>query len=61
MICVYPAGCTGFSAGGNGTPAPLSAEVREALNGECELTSVYLLMMLEVAGSSCFVRYPYLQ
>ena len=61
MICVYPAGCTGFSAGGNGTPASRAAEVREALNGECELTSVHLLMMLEVAGSSCFVRYPYLQ
>ena len=61
MICVYPAGCTGFSAGGNGIPAPLSAEMMETLNGECELTSVHLLTMLEVAGSSCFVRYPYLQ
>ena len=41
MICVYPADCTDFSAGGNGTPAPLSAEVREFLNGECELTLVH--------------------
>ena len=61
MICVYPVDCTDFSTNGNGTQAPLSAEVREVLNGECELTSVHLVMMPEVAGSSCFVRYPYLQ
>ena len=41
MICVYPADCTDFSAVGNGTPAPLSAEVREALNCEYELTLVH--------------------
>ncbi len=27
MICVYPADCTDFSTNGNGTLAPLSAEV----------------------------------
>ena len=29
MICVYPADCTDFSTNGNGTLAPLSAEVTE--------------------------------
>ena len=38
MICVYPADCTDFSTNGNGTLAPLSAEVTETLNGEYELT-----------------------
>ena len=38
MICVYPANCTDFSTNGNGTLAPLSAEVTETLNGEYELT-----------------------
>ena len=33
MICVCPADCTDFSVGGNGTLAPLSAEVTETLNG----------------------------
>ena len=37
MICVYPADCTDFSTNGNGTLAPLSAEVTETLNGEYEL------------------------
>ena len=32
MICVYPADCTDFSTNGNGTIAPLSAEVTETLN-----------------------------
>ena len=31
MICVYPADCTDFSANGNGTLTPLSAEVTETL------------------------------
>ncbi len=29
MICVYPADCADFSTNGNGTLAPLSAEVTE--------------------------------
>ena len=41
MICVYPAACTDFSTNGNGTLAPLSAEVTETLNGEYELTLVH--------------------
>ena len=41
MICVYPADCTDFSTNGNGTLAPLSAEVTETLNGEYELTLVH--------------------
>ena len=41
MICVYPANCTDFSTNGNGTLAPLSAEVTETLNGEYELTLVH--------------------
>ena len=41
MICVYPADCTDFSTNGNGTLAPLSAEVTETLNGEYELTVVH--------------------
>ena len=41
MICVYPADCTDFSTNGNGTQAPLSAEVTETLNGEYELTLVH--------------------
>ena len=43
MICVYPADCTDFSTNGNGTLAPLSAEVTETLNGEYELTLVHPL------------------
>ena len=43
MICVYPADCTDFSTNGNGTLAPLSAEVTETLNGEYELTLVHLI------------------
>ena len=31
MICVYPAECTDFSVGGNGSLAPLTAEVTETL------------------------------
>ena len=34
MICVYPADCTDFSTNGNGTLAPLSAEVTETLTGQ---------------------------
>ncbi len=41
MNCVYPADCTDFSTNGNGTLAPLSAEVMETLNGEYELTLVH--------------------
>ena len=41
MICVYPADCIDFSTNGNGTLAPLSAEVTETLNGEYELTLVH--------------------
>ncbi len=41
MICVYPADCTDFSTNGNGTLAPLSAEVTETMNGEYELTLVH--------------------
>ena len=41
MICVYPTDCTDFSTNGNGTLAPLSAEVTETLNGEYELTLVH--------------------
>ena len=41
MICVYPADCTDFSTNGNGTLAPLSAEVTETLNGEHELTQAH--------------------
>ena len=33
MICVYPADCTDFSTNGNGTLAPLSAEVTKPENG----------------------------
>ena len=33
MICVYPADCTDFSTNGNGTLAPLSAEVLENGSG----------------------------
>ena len=43
MICVYPADCTDFSTNGNGTLAPLSAEVTETLNGEYELTLVHTI------------------
>ena len=42
MICVYPADCTDFSTNGNGTLAPLSAEVTETLIGEYELTLVHV-------------------
>lgn len=41
MICVYPADCIDFSTNGNGTLAPLTAEVTETLNGEYELTLVH--------------------
>ena len=41
MICVYRADCTDFSTNGNGTLAPLSAEVTETLNGEYELTLLH--------------------
>lgn len=41
MICVYPADCTDFSTNGNGTLAPLSAEVTETVNDEFELTLVH--------------------
>ena len=33
MICVYPADCTDFSTNGNGTLAPLSAELMKRENG----------------------------
>ena len=45
MICVYPADCTDFSTNGNGTLAPLSAEVTETLNGEYELTPAPSVML----------------
>ena len=43
MICVYPADCTDLSTNGNGTLAPLSAEVTETLNSEYELTLVHTI------------------
>ena len=49
MICVYPADCTDFSTNGNGTLAPLSAEVTETLNGEYELTLVVSLRSVRFA------------
>ncbi len=48
MIRVYPADCTDFSTNGNGTPAPLSAEVTERLNGEYEPTLVHPMTMKRV-------------
>ena len=45
MICVYPADCTDFSTNGNGTLAPLTAEVTETLNGEYELTLVHSMLV----------------
>lgn len=61
MICVYPADCTDFSTNGNGTLAPLSAEVTETLNGEYELTMVH---PIDEAGKwqrlveGCILRAP---
>ena len=61
MICVYPADCTDFSTNGNGTLAPLSAEVTETLNGEYELTLVH---PIDEAGKwqrlveGCILRAP---
>ena len=61
MICVYPADCTDFSTNGNGTLAPLSAEVTETLNGEYELTLVH---SIDEAGKwqrlveGCILRAP---
>ena len=61
MICVYPADCTDFSINGNGTLAPLSAEVTETLNGEYELTLVH---PIDEAGKwqrlveGCILRAP---
>ena len=61
MICVYPADCTDFSANGNGTLAPLSAEVTETLNGKYELT---LMHPIDAAGKwqrlveGCILRAP---
>ena len=61
MICVYPADCTDFSTNGNGTLAPLSAEVTETLNGEYELTLVH---PIDKAGKwqrlveGCILRAP---
>ena len=49
MICVYPADCTDFSTNGNGTLAPLTAEVTETLNGEYELTLVLSLCSVRFA------------
>ena len=61
MICVYPADCTDFSTNGNGTLAPLSAEVTETLNGEYELTLVH---PIDEAGKTqgtvlCASRHPW--
>ena len=61
MICVNPADCTDFSTNGNGTLAPLSAEVTETLNGEYELTLVH---PIDEAGKwqrlveGCILRAP---
>ena len=61
MICVYPADCSDFSANGNGTLSPLSAEVTETLNGEYELTLVH---PIDEAGKwqrlveGCILRAP---
>ena len=61
LICVYPADCTDFSTNGNGTLAPLSAEVTETLNGEYELTLVH---PIDEAGKwqrlveGCILRAP---
>ena len=61
MICVYPADCTDFSTNGNGTLAPLSAEVTDTLNGEYELTLVH---PIDEAGKwqrlveGCILRAP---
>ena len=61
MICVYPADCTDFSTNGNGTLAPLSAEVTETLNGEYELALVH---SIDEAGKwqrlveGCILRAP---
>ena len=61
MICVYPADCTDFSTNGNGTLAPLSAEVTETLNSEYELTLVH---PIDEAGKwqrlveGCILRAP---
>jgi phage minor structural protein len=61
MICVYPADCIDFSTNGNGTLAPLSAEVTETLNGEYELTLVH---PIDEAGKwqrlveGCILRAP---
>ena len=61
MICVYPADCTDFSTNGNGTIAPLSAEVTETLNGEYELQLVH---PIDEAGKwqrlveGCILRAP---
>ena len=61
MICVYRADCTDFSTNGNGTLAPLSAEVTETLNGEYELTLVH---PIDEAGKwqrlveGCILRAP---
>ena len=61
MIGVYPADCTDFSTNGNGTLAPLSAEVTETLNGEYELTLVH---PIDEAGKwqrlaeGCILRAP---
>ena len=61
MICVYPADCSDFSANGNGTLSPLSAEVTEMLNGEYELTLVH---PIDEAGKwqrlveGCILRAP---
>ena len=41
MIYVYPADCTDFSTNGNGVLDPQSAEVKETLNGDYELTLVH--------------------
>ena len=61
MICVYPDDCSDFSANGNGTLSPLSAEVTETLNGEYELTLVH---PIDEAGKwqrlveGCILRAP---
>ena len=63
MICVYPADCTDFSTNGNGTLAPLSAEVTETLNGEYELTLVQVFAKTNAswyevtAPISCIARF----
>ena len=61
MICVYPADCTDFSTNGNGTLAPLSAEVTETLNGEYELTLVHPIDEAgkwQRLGEGCILRAP---